>query len=223
MDHASFDRYIEPPPRLVPTTEALPHLGGLALARYQGELPDEIELHSVSSLNDAFDQATGQTMLKRAMGIEKVKDRLARGRVSPIGVSRRGETGKGERRTYLVVAYDYTANVAVEISLDEHGELLGINEEHYQPPLIQKEIDRAVELARADERFANKLGSLVAMAIPFSGSNDEFANRRVIEVLFGCRTERLPKLRAWVDIGTESVLHAGETCECCSERQEVQP
>ncbi len=221
MECGSFVRYIEPPPRVVPAAEALPHLGGLTLTIYRGALPDEIEPHPVSSLNDAFDEATAQEMLKRALGMQKVRDRLGRCRVTPIGVSRRGETAKGEPRTYMVVAYDYTANMAVEISLDEHGELLGISDERYQPPPVQSEIDRAIELARADDRLATKVSGLVAMAIPFSGVNDELAHQRVIEVLFGCRTARLPKYRAWVDLGTESVLHAGETCECCNQREEV--
>jgi hypothetical protein len=206
----------------VPAAESLPHLGGLALASYRGELPDETELHSTSSLKDAFDQATSDEILKRALGLQKVNDRFARGRVTPIGVSRRGETEKGERRTYLVVGYDYTANVAVEISLDEHGELLEISDEHYQPAPVQKEIDRAIELARNDARLSKDVAGLVGMAIPFSGANDEFANKRVLEVLFGCRAERLPRYRAWVDLATESVLHAGGTCDCCTKHDEAQ-
>jgi len=217
MDRASFDRYIEPPPRLYAAAEALPHLGGLALAAYQGELPDEIEPFTASALHDTFDPAVAQEMLKRALGMQKVNDRLTRGRIIPIGVSRRGETGKGESRTYLVVAYDYSANVAIEIRLDEHGEFLSMSDEQYQPAPVQKEIDRAIEMARSDARLANKVGTLVGMAIPFAGANNEYANRRVLEVLFGCRSERLPKFRAWVDLGTETVLHAGETCECCGE------
>ena len=223
MEPRSFDRYLEPPPRLVPAAEALPHLGGLKLAAYQGALPDEIEPHPVSLLDDAFDEVAAQEMSKRAFGMQKVRDRVGRGRVKPIGVSRRGEIAKGERRTYLVVAYDYTANVTVEISLDEHGELLGISDEQYQPPLIESEIERAIELARSHDQLASKLSGLVAMAIPFTGFNNEWANRRVVEVLFGCRTERLPRYRAWIDLGTEGVLYAGETGECCNQHKEVEP
>ena len=53
------------------------------------------------------------------------------------------------------------------------------------------------------------------MAIPFAGANNEFADRLVLEVLFGCPTERLPRFRAWVDLSTETVMHAGEACDCC--------
>lgn len=219
MDIETFGRYLEPPPRLYPNAEALPYLGGLALARYTGELPDEMELHTVEALPDEFSESTAHEMMKRALGMQEVRMRLGRGRVVPIGVSRRGETAKDERRTYLVVAYDYTSNVAVEISVDEHGSLIGMSDEHYQPPPIQSEIDRAIELARSDDRLADKVSHLVGMAIPFAGPNNEFVGRRVMEVLFGCRTERLPRFRAWVDLGTETVVHAGEGCECCHQQE----
>jgi hypothetical protein len=220
MDRTSFDRYVEPPPRLVPAAEALPHLGGLELAANQRPVADEIEQHPVSSLHDAFDDDKARDLLERAIRSPKVKDRLNRGRVTPIGVSRRGETGKGERRTYLAVAYDYTANVAVEITLDEQGEVLEVHNEHYQPPPIQSEIDRAIELARSDERIATRVRTLAAMAIPYNGAHNEFANQRVIEVLFGCSAERVPTHRAWVDLATETVLHAGGTCVCCEDDNE---
>jgi hypothetical protein len=76
----------------------------------------------VTALTDAFDDQASQEMLKRALALPKVRDRLGRGRIMPIGVSRRGEVGKGERRTYLAVVYDYIANTAVEIRLDEQGD-----------------------------------------------------------------------------------------------------
>jgi hypothetical protein len=221
MERGTFDRYLEPPPRLVPSAEALPHLGGLALAPYRGELPDEIELHAVERLNNAFDDTARQELLKRALGMQKVRERLNRGRCLPIGISRR-EDDKGERHTYVAVAYDYSTDVAVQITLDDRGELMAITDEHYQPAPIESEIARAIDLARADSRLSSKVEGLVASAIPFEGHADEFANRRVLEVLFGCRADRLPQFRAWVDLSKESVLHAGGDCECCGHREEAQ-
>jgi hypothetical protein len=222
MERGEFDRYLEPPPRMMPAAEALPHLGGLALAPYRGELPDEIELHAVERLPNAFDDAARQDLLKRALGAQKVRERLNRGRCLPIGISRRGEEAKGERHTYLVVAYDYSADVAVQITLDERGEVVEMTDERYQPPPIESEIERAIDLARADARLSARVEGLVASAIPFSGHADEFANRRVLEVLFGCRAERLPRFRAWVDLSRETVLHAGGTCGCGGHREEAQ-
>ena len=220
MDRVSFEKYLEPPPRWLAPAEALPHLGGLALAPYRGALPDEIEPHQVTPLEGAFDQAHSEQILKRTLDLSKVRDRFARGRVKVIGVSRRGEVEKGEPRTYLVVAYDYLANLAIEVTVNEQGEPLQIAEERYQPPLIESEIDRAVELARTHDRLQRRVEGLVPMAIPYSGPNDEFAGRRVVEVLFGCRSERLPKYRAWVDLGADQVLFAGESCPCCHQRNE---
>jgi hypothetical protein len=221
LESGPFDRYIEPPPRLVATAEPLPHLGGLALVPHRGELPDEMEIHPVERLADAFEDGRAQEILKNALGMPKVRDRLGRSRWVPIGVSQRGETAKGEARTYLVVAYDYAADVAVEITIDERGDLLGTADERYQPPPTQAEIERAIELARLDERLIAKISGLVAMAIPFAPDADvELANHRIIEVLFGCRAERLPRHRAWVDLSTERVLHAGGTSDCCGQTQE---
>jgi hypothetical protein len=223
MERALFDRYLEPPPCVTPADEALPHLGGLELAIYHGALPDEIEPHVASPLDDAFDDVTAQEMLKCALSQPKVCDRLANARVIPIGASRRGETAKGERRSYLAVAYDYSANVAVEITLDEQGHLLGFRDARYQPLPVQTEVDHAIELARRDERLAGKVVGLAAATIPIAGPNNEFADRRVLEVVFGCRSRRLPKYRAWVDLVTNCVRSIGEVDECCNGHGEGQP
>ncbi|HAF09785.1 MAG TPA: hypothetical protein DCK98_06860 [Chloroflexi bacterium] len=191
----------------------------MAVGAYRGELPDEIELHGVEPLTGAFDDATAQAMLRRAAEIPTVRDRLSKGRSTMIGISRRGEKAKGEDPFYLVVAYDYSADEAVEIRLDEHGQYLSLTNQRYQPPPTQLEIDRAIDLARLDARLVSKVEGLTAMAIPFSGPGNEFADRRVLEVLFGCRSDRVPTYRAWVDLGRESVLLAGKTCECCDEKE----
>lgn len=215
MTSTKLDQYIDPPPRLYSSAEALPHLGGLLLAPYYGEQPDEIELYPVQPLRDAFDDAASNEILKNTMALPKVRERLARCRHIFIGVSRRDELDKGEAKSFLVVAYDYNLNLAVEISLSSNGELTGISDANYQPPLVQSEIERSIELARMDDRIANQVGNMVGMVIPFEGVDGEWSNRRVVEVLFGCRSKRLPHLRAWVDLSTETVLQVGDSCECC--------
>ena len=222
MDQTSIERYIEPPPRLAATAEALPQLGGLVLAPFNGELPDEIEPHAVEALRDAFDTATSSELIKRTVAHPRVRERLGRCRHIVSGARRRGDPDKKEARSFVVVAYDYTANVTVEISLDANGELTGIADGHYQPALVEAEVARAIEIARGDSRIADHIGGMVGMAIPFEGVNGEWTQRRVVEVLFGCRSERLPRLRAWVDLATETVLHAGDSCDCCPPRKEAQ-
>jgi hypothetical protein len=223
MNRTELDQYIEPPPRLHAAAEALPHLGGLALARFRGEMPDEIELHAVEPLRDAFDASAAERRLKQILAHDKAKDRLARCRHIVIGVSRRVAKGKGDAEAYLAVAYDYTNNVAVEINANAQGEVVSVTDERYQPAPVQAEIERAIELARGDERIANKVAGMVGMAIPFAGPNNEWERQRVIEVLFGCRSERLPRHRAWVDLSTDTVLRAGHECECCAGREGEHP
>src|SRR5688500_5006668 len=146
MERTALDRYIEPPPRLCDSIEALPHLGGLALMPYRGELPDEVEQHAVEALRDDFDQAAARELLKRVLALSKVRDRLQGCRHVVTGIVRRGDGGKDQRRTYLAVAYDYNANVAIEITLDSDCNLASIVETHYQPPLVEVEVERAIDL-----------------------------------------------------------------------------
>lgn len=149
----------------------------------------------------------------------KARERLGHCRHIVIGISRRGAVSKGEALTYLAVVYDYNNNVAVEITSNAQGELTSVADAQYQPAPVQREIERAIELARLDDRIASKVAGMVGMAIAFAGPDNEWADRRVIEVLFGCRSERLPRHRAWVDLSTDSVLRAGAECECCTGRE----
>ena len=218
MNCTALDQYIEPPPRLHTSAEALPHLGGLALQPYRGELPDEVELHAVAPLRDAFDAAAAEPRLKQLLAHPTARERLGRCRHVVIGISRRGAVSKGDALTYLAVAYDYNNNVAVEITSNAQGELTSVADAQYQPAPVQREIERAIELARLDDRIASKVAGMVGMAIPFAGPDNEWVDRRVIEVLFGCRGERLPRHRAWVDLSTDTVLRAGDECKCCAGR-----
>jgi porphobilinogen deaminase len=65
--------------------------------------------HAVERLPNALDDTARQDLLKRTLGTQKVGERLNRGCSLPLGISSRGEEAKGERHTYLVVAYDYSA------------------------------------------------------------------------------------------------------------------
>jgi hypothetical protein len=218
MNEKALDQYIGPPPRVMAAAEALPYFGGLALAPFNGEVADEIAPHFAEPAENAFDDAAARKMLDHAIELPNVRARFAR-RVVIIGVSRRGEPTKGERYTHVVVGYDYEASLAVEVTLDERGKLLGIEEHQYQPPPIQQEIDRALELARSDARISERVSGLQASAIPFAGARNELASRRVLDVMFVCRSDRLPRYRAVVDLGAELVLEAGETGACCEQRR----
>jgi hypothetical protein len=206
----------------VAEAEPPPHVGGLRLAPYSGAWPDEVEPFAGEPVAAPFTEDAARAALDRILSHERVRRRLGGSRSVTIGVSRMGEAEKGEPPQLLVVAYDYTKNVAVEIRVDEaSGELLDIADVRSQPALIQSELDRAIELARCDARMPRlELDGLVAMTIPIEPEELRAENHRLVEVLFGCRYERLPRYRAWVDLSTDQVLRAGHPGECCTLKEE---
>lgn len=220
-EHAD-ETYLLPPPRLVPSAELPPHLGGLELVPYIGELPDEIEPFEASDpADDVLSPDRAKSISDRVQKHELFRKRLAQTRWSLIGAVQRGERSKGEPVRHLLVAYDYTNDVAVEFTLDEGNDrALDVSESAYQPPISQAEVDRAFELATADVRLAEvEVADLLPMSIPLdSDLIGERANHRMLEVLFGCHGERLPRYRAVVDLSAEEVVSAGSTERCGQSR-----
>ena len=217
--------FMFPPPGLVPLAEPLPHLGGLRLMPFTGALPDETEPFEADGLEDAFDDDAAAQMLQRALSTDVVRKRLGGTRSATIGVSRYGERSKDERRWFLAVAYDYISNVVVEIRMNEDGEVTDVADVAYQPPASRTELDHAVDLARADGRFDGvDLGTFDAHTIQLDADERTGVDRnaRIVEVLFACRHERLPRYRASVDLSTDRVIRAGrsETCCDCHDREE---
>ena len=91
MARAASEQYIEPPARLAVTPAALPYSRGLESAENQRPTADEIAYHPVTALQGAFDDTWAHDLLQRALRVPKAMDRLNRGRVARIAVSRRGE------------------------------------------------------------------------------------------------------------------------------------
>lgn len=225
MQERADETYLLPPPRLVPSAELPPHLGGLELFPYSGELPDEIEPFEASApADDVLSADRARSIADRLQKHEVFRKRLAHTRWSLIGAAQRGERSKGEPIRHVLVAYDYTSDVAVEFTVDEGSErAVEVSEAAYQPPITQSEIDRAFELARADRRLAEvDIDDLLPMSIPLdSDVTGERANHRMLEVLFGCQGERLPRFRAVVDLSAEQVVSAGSTERCGQPRDDA--
>ena len=224
MQERNTETYLLPPPRLMPSAELPPHLGGLELAPYTGELPDEIEPFTASApADDVLSLDRARSIADRLEKHEALKKRLAHTRWALIGAAQRGERSKGEPIRHLLVAYDYTNDVAVEFSVDEGGEQqVEVSEAIYQPPPTQSEIERAFELAMGDRRLAEAdFDNLIRMSIPLdSDVTGERANHRMVEVLFGCPGERAPRYRAVVDLSAEQVVSAGGSERCGPARSE---
>jgi hypothetical protein len=145
---------------------------------------------------------------------ERVRERLADHRFAALGASV-GADAKDDRIPVVAIFYDYDANVAVEVELTADGEdltVVGIEESDRQPAPSDEELERAIELARDDRRVAGRLTEeLDARTILVSGveEGDRHHRTRRIEVSFGLPDERLPRLRALVDLGSERVLGVG--------------
>jgi len=213
--------YLLPPPRLAPVAEAPPHTDRLRLAANPVELPDEIECFVPSHAQEALAGERLNAIIKQALATTELRERLMRTRWTLVGGAVRADAKEGEGHL-LVVVYDYTHDVAVEARVDPAtGKLLNVSEAVYQPPSADAEIAKATELAQADQRITAHVPDLTVMAIPLDpeASGVAGSNHRVIEILFGCPQERLPRYRAVVDLSAERVVWAGGTEGCCGEKE----
>ncbi|MFJ8635312.1 hypothetical protein [Streptomyces sp. NPDC093568] len=122
---------------------------------------------------------------------------------------------RGAARTLLFL-YDYSDNHAYEVSLSGPIETLKVAEVRRlegQPPLSDEEIEHALRIARADVRVAGQLRDgdigFVLLTSDVEPGDRHYGRRRAY-VGFGPADERLPRVRAIVDLGDESVVETRE-------------
>lgn len=114
-----------------------------------------------------------------------------------------------------LVYYSYSQNVAVEVLVKEMGVLSVARREGYQPPEGQGDVQRGIELARADPRLAGKVDQLQGHGLlmqPDQGffRNDPGYGHRTIWITFSKGQDGDPKYWAVVDLTEDKVLQAGE-------------
>lgn len=215
------DIELTPPPRLevFPERPAVIEPRLHDLARYEGPLPDEIEPFVSERVEGPIRTELTDRIREVVLGHESVK-RHVRGRSVEIGLSFRGKESDEGGQTLLFVLFDYDANVAVEVTLDDRGrKVLGVEELAYQPPPVQQELDRAIKLAASDDRLGQQVGNLEGSAIlvsPGDPAASDFGHRQ-FDVRFGCPDERRPTFAAMVDLSAERVLGVGDLCGGTSE------
>jgi hypothetical protein len=140
---------------------------------------------------------------------------LAGVRFEWIGVSVLDEKAGNGIGSLLAVLYSYRNDQAIEVRLDRNGERIeDVSVLRYQPPPTNGEIERAVELARADPRLAKRMGDdehLVGSAILVSSGDPDSTSlsHRRFDVRFSCPSERLPRFMAMVDLSREAVVSVG--------------
>jgi hypothetical protein len=234
-DAAAYEQaYLLPPPRVLQHGELPPVIEPAlhGVPAFDGAAPDHFEPFA----SEELPPAVSAELLERIRGIVlehgAVREQLAGVRHEWIGVSVLDEKADGDG-ALLAILYSYRDDQAIEVRLDREGEKIhDVSVLSYQPPPTEEEIQRAVELARADPRLAQRMSDdeqLVGSAI-LVGSSDEDSpsfNHRRFDVRFGCPTERLPRFMAMVDLSREAVVSVGSCCaRDLSEtvlREEVQP
>ncbi len=122
---------------------------------------------------------------------------------------------RGTAALTRLVYYSYSNNVAVEVRTKDTGVVSTARLEGYQPPEGPQDVQRGIELARADARLAGKVQSLEGHGLlmqPDRGffKNDPGYGHRVIWITFSQGQNGDPKYWAVVDLTDDKVLEAGE-------------
>jgi hypothetical protein len=114
-----------------------------------------------------------------------------------------------------LVYYSYSSNVAVEVRMKEASVFSAARLEGYQPPEGLQDVQRGIELAKADPRLAGKVRPLEGHGLlmqPDRGffRNDPGYGHRIIWITFSQGQSGDPKYWAVVDLTEDTVLDAGE-------------
>ena len=111
--------------------------------------------------------------------------------------------------------YSYSSNAAVEVHMKEASVFSAARLDGYLPPEGRQDVQRGIELARADPRLAGKVQSLEGQGLlmqPDRGfvRNDPGYGHRVIWITFSHGQSGDPQYWAMVDLTEDTVLDAGE-------------
>lgn len=114
-----------------------------------------------------------------------------------------------------LVYYSYSQNVAVEVRMKDTNVLSVSRVEGYQPPEGQQDVQRGIELAKADPRLAGKVDQLQGHGLLMQPDRGFFRNEpgyahRTIWITFSKGHGGDPKYWAVVDLTDDKVLEAGE-------------
>ncbi|HEX5989314.1 MAG TPA: hypothetical protein VFY75_03755 [Solirubrobacterales bacterium] len=191
-----------PAPLIEPPLREMPEWPGAQLERD----PEPFEVEPGDDIEGLVARAQ-----EVAQADPRVREHLGGGRVAWIGAGVL-DAKDDEGPSAVAVAFDYDRSLAVEVRLagkDGNFEVIDVADVAYHPAPSDEEIARATELARSDRRVAEQLSEeLESTAILVSDveQGDRHYGSRRIEIGFGRADERLPLIRALVDLGEERVL-----------------
>lgn len=114
-----------------------------------------------------------------------------------------------------LVYYSYSQNVAVEVHMKETNVLTVSRLEGYQPPEGEQDVQRGIELAKADHRLVGKVEQLQGHGLLMQPDRGFFRNdpgyaHRTIWITFSEGRDGDPKYWAVVDLTEDKVLEAGQ-------------
>ncbi|WP_371483456.1 hypothetical protein [Kitasatospora sp. NBC_00315] len=166
---------------------------------------------AVQSSEPIVDEAGSRRAAELALQSEDVTRELTERRYEVIGV---GSAATGRDAEYpLVIIYDYTENLAVEVAVDlDAGAVREVRRRRYQPQLSASEERRAIELVRQDGRLSahgSDLESGSGILVEDVDFRSPRHGHRLLDLRFGPRTRRLPSAFAVVDLTDRDVVRAG--------------
>jgi hypothetical protein len=149
---------------------------------------------------------------RAAFADDRVNGLLEGKRYTVVGASRLLDRKDDRSPTAVLVLYSHTDARAYRMWLAGEGDALRVQdleETDEQPQESDEELERAIEIARGSGDVAPLLDDgFEAMGLLTSAvqPGDRHFGRRRLIVGFGPPDERLPRVRALVDLGDEAVL-----------------
>ena len=122
---------------------------------------------------------------------------------------------RDQARLSKLTYFSYSQNVAIDVRLKDTTVLQASRQDGYLPPEGPQEVQRGIELARADTRLSGKVQGLEGHGLlmqPDRGffKNDPGYQHRVIWITFSKGQDGDPKYWAQVDLTEDRVLDAGD-------------
>lgn len=202
----------EPPATIEPRLRDIPEFPG-------PDLEDVIRPVDAGTTAPPVTEAFARLAREVAFADDRLRDLLGDERHVVIGVSRRVDDKDRRDAATVVVVYAYERARPIEAWLageEDELQVTEVIEADYQPAPADDEVARAIELARSHGRIGEALAEdFEATAILTSAvdAGDLHHGTRRFVVGFGPADERLPRIRALVDLGTEEVLAVSTTSD----------
>lgn len=191
----------EYPAIVEPALRDLPDFLGIEVSKPQ---PAPVEL-----VDERWEHLTRRAH-EVAFADERVRELLGARRHTVIGLSRRDDK-EADRQPLVLLAYCYDDGRSYEVQLGTEDDLgvrdIAAVDAHVGPS--DEEINAAIQLAQRDDRVNHHLQpdfDAHALLISDVAPGDEHYGHRRFSVVFGYPYDRLPRVHAAVDLGSEEVL-----------------